>query len=277
MAEPASSQHRTRLVGIVSTKGGVGKTTLTLNLGWALAARGWRVLVVDTDPQGGIALSVAGDLDRQPGLFDLWFDDVDPSTVRVPTRCRDFSLLPLGSRRDGRETRWMAEADDPQRMRRLLSTAGSGFDLVLVDTAPGLYGATRGVLRAVDGLLAPLMAEPLAARSLRGLLEAVGDLRQQAERPELLGIVLTLLQSRQADSLEVARESWRLFPGRHVLDTSIPRDEVFLQASAAGVPVALLRRRPPAVAAIFDALAAELEPRFGLERETHGQAISLLG
>jgi chromosome partitioning protein len=92
---------------------------------------------------------------------------------------------------------------------------------------------------------------------------------------ELAGLVLTMLQSRLGSSLAVAEESWRLFPPELVFDSTVPRDPTFVDASAAGVPVALLHRRPPAVAAVFDRIAAELETRIGLEGEDD-QAIPLL-
>ena len=271
-----STSTTPKLVGIVSTKGGVGKTTLALNLGWALAARGWRVLVADTDPLGGLAASVLGAAGKT-GLGEVLLQGADPQAQVVTTRSRDFDLLPLGPLATRSVDEWMARASDPTRLRAALTTAGQGHDVVLVDTPPGLYGATRGVLRAVDGVLVPLMAEPLAARALQPLLATLADLREREGGGELLGIVLTLLQSRQASSLDVARESWRLFPGGRVFDTSIPRDEIFLEASAAGVPVALLRQRPPAMASLFDALAAELEPRLQLETASHERAIPLLG
>jgi chromosome partitioning protein len=95
---------------------------------------------------------------------------------------------------------------------------------------------------------------------------------------QLAGVVLTMLQSGNEDSIKVAQEAWRLFPADLVLETAVPRDNVFLKASAEGVPLGLLRRKPPAVAAVFDLLASEIEPRLALEPEPGSEeSVSLLG
>ena len=135
---------------------------------------------------------------------------------------------------------------------------------------------TLGLLLHADFVVLPLQAEPLAARAVRHLLSALATLRQEGAQVQLAGLVLTMLQSRQESSLAVAEESWRLFPDRLVFDAAVPRDPAILEASAAGVPVGLLHRRPPAVAAVFDQIAAELETRIGLDTNDE-QAIPLLG
>jgi chromosome partitioning protein len=84
---------------------------------------------------------------------------------------------------------------------------------------------------------------------------------------KLAGVVLTMLELRNPDSLAVATQVWSEFPTKAVFQTTIPRDRTFLQASSAGVPLGLLSRRPPPAAAVFDQLAQELEPHLELEAE----------
>ncbi|MCP4657418.1 MAG: ParA family protein, partial [bacterium] len=110
----------------------------------------------------------------------------------------------------------------------------------------------------------PLQAEPLGLRSVTQLFEVVSGLLDQGHELKIVGIVLTMLQTRDPESLTVAEEVWTQLPEDLVLETAIPRDPVILKANRAGVPLGLLSRRPPPLAAFFAQLAAELEPRLGL-------------
>ena len=265
------------ILAVASQKGGVGKTTVSLNLAYALAQRGWKTLLLDTDPQGSVGLSLQGDLRQRPGLAEVLQGQIALGDAAVITRLPLLSLLGVGDVSPLRAARWMAEAEDGQILARVFEPARQDYEVTVVDTPPGMFGVALGVLLQADYATIPLMAEPLAARSVDQILEVLAAMREQGVGPEGLGLLLTMLQSRQRTSLGVAQESWRLFPGHHVLEAAIPRDNVFLEASAEGVPVALLRRRPPAVAAVFDRLAAEIEDRTHLLPDgDHGRAIPLL-
>jgi chromosome partitioning protein len=131
----------------------------------------------------------------------------------------------------------------------------------------GMSGPTGAVLRCSDFVLVPLQAEPLALRSMHQVLDAVGHLRAEGAPLVIAGFLLTMLQSRQEFSLAVAQETWSSLPAHLVLEAFVPRDPAFLESSGHGVPVGLLRKRPPAVAMVFDQIAGELEPRLGLTLE----------
>ncbi len=266
-----------KVLAVASQKGGVGKTTLALNLGYALGQRGWKTLLIDADPQGSVGLSIRGELRKRAGLAEVVAGATPLADAVVTTRLPQFTLLPVGGVPALKAAQWTAQLEDGRRLGEVFAAARELYDVVLVDTPPGMFGVALGVLREADFVTLPLQAEPLAARSVDQLLEVLGALRHQGRGAKLAGFVLTMLQSRHQDSLGVAQESWRLFPRQHVLDAAVPRDSVFLEASAEGVPVALLRRRPPAVAAVFDQLAAEIEDKIGLELEDEAErSISLL-
>ena len=252
-----------KIVTVASQKGGVGKTTVALNVGLALARRMWRTLVIDTDPQGGLGLSLGASVDERPGLVEVLGGAVDPDEAVVSTRVPGLELLPLGQLRAIDEGRWMASLEDGRHLEKLFADLRARADVVLVDTPSGLGGVTAGALRASDFAL--IQAAPLAGRPVRRILELLVELRKEGAEIQLAGFVLNMLQSRRQASLDVAQESWRMFPDNVVMETSVPRDTCFLDASAATVPVAMLRRLPPPIAAIFDRLAAELEPKIGLE------------
>ncbi|MCC7073707.1 MAG: ParA family protein [Deltaproteobacteria bacterium] len=254
-----------RVVTVASQKGGVGKTTLALNLAHAMARRGWRILVIDTDPQGAVGLSLSSKLAAAPGLAEVVTERRALEEVLVTTRLPGLSLLPVGQVPPQDTHGFGSYLADGRALRRIVDELAGRFDVVFFDTPSGFQGITLGAMRASTHVLSPVQAEPIAARSLTQLLEVVGALRDEGLHLELAGLVLVMLQMRQSASLGVADELWGQL-GDLVLQTTIPRDVAFLDASAAGVPVGLLGRRPPLVASTFDQLATEVEGRLSLNR-----------
>lgn len=254
-----------RVVTVASQKGGVGKTTLTLNLGFALAKRGWRTLIVDSDPQGAIGLSLSKSIAAAAGLAEYVAGRRGLGETITTTRLKELSLLPVGQVAPQDTPGFGAFLADGRTIRRLVDECAPRFDVMLIDTPSGFQGITLGAIRASEHVISPVQAEPIALRSLSQLLEVISALRDEGVKVELLGLVLVMLQMRQSSSLSVADELWDQL-GELVLHTVIPRDAAFLDASAAGVPVGLLGRRPPLVAATFDQLASEVEARLKLTR-----------
>lgn len=256
-------------LAVASEKGGVGKTTVILNLGLALARRGWRTLIVDTDPQGAISLSLDRDASASSGLAELADGTASFESVRVETKIPELSFIPVGS-----------TPSDTERLGKAIDSvqelAGDRHDLILFDTASGLGGSTAAVLRRSSHVLVPIQAEPLSLRTLKGTLERLAGLREECDL-NLLGVVLTMVQSSDPVSLASVQEVWSVLPARVVFDGFVPRDPAFLRASAHGVPVQLLsRRRPPAVASVFESLAGEVEARLGLDPNREDDVVPLL-
>lgn len=253
-----------KVVGVVSQKGGVGKTTLALNLAYALAKRGHKTLLVDTDPQGAVGLSLQRPA-TDVGLAGYVADRSPLDQVVIKTRIPELDILPVGNIAFQDSHPFACRMADGAELKRLVADASPRYELMLVDTPAGFGGVTMGALRVADLAVAPLQAEPVALRSAAQLLEVVGAVRQEGSKVKLAGVVLTMLELRNPDSLAVATQVWAEFPTKAVFQTSVPRDRTFLQASTAGVPLGLLSRRAPPVAAVFDQLAQELEPHLELE------------
>lgn len=270
----------TRMLGltIASPKGGVGKTTVALNAAFALSRRGWRTLVVDTDPAGAIGLSLTRRVAEAPGLYEYVSRTRALSEVIVQTKVPELAVLPIG--RVPPEEGWSFQAllADGAVLSRFLTEVGHHYHLVVFDTPSGFGGATLGAMRVSRHVICPVQAEPISARSVLKILDVIGSLREVGAQVELLGFLITMLQAREEGSMQVAEDLWRNLPRELILDTTIARDSAFLEASAAGVPLGLLRRRPPASALIFDQLAAEIEARARLVDQAEGghEPISLV-
>jgi chromosome partitioning protein len=259
-----------RRVAIASQKGGVGKTTVALNLAVAFAERGRRTLLADLDPQGAVGLSLAKGDTELAGLAELLAGVASPREVVLPTRLAGLSLLPRG-RLDATDVdSFEAEVAREGALAGALSACENGYDVVVVDTPSGLGRVTTAALASADFALLAFQTESLALRSVGQALKVVEHVQAgRNPRLRLLGILPTLVDRDRPGSQSVLGEIWSGFPD--VLETVVPRTEAFARASALGVPVGFLgggaggpeSRR-------FDLLADELEGRMnrldGMER-----------
>jgi chromosome partitioning protein len=238
-------------IATASQKGGVGKTTLCINLAYSLARRGWNVLLVDTDPQGGVGLSLARSTRSKLGFYDFLTGEES-----------------LNKQYDACARRGWQSQEVPQRLADLLRAAElRGVDCLIMDTAAGLNGMSEAVVKACDYVVLPQQAEPLAIRSIPHMLETLSRFRSEGAPVKLAGILLTMVMPDNAISQKVATEVRGMLPPDLMFEQNVPRMTSFLEASAMGVPVALLRRNPPPEALIFDQIAAEIEQRTGLGQE----------
>ncbi len=272
-----SADRQGTILAVASQKGGVGKTTVALNLAYSLARRGWKTLLVDTDPQGAVGLSLQGAGHARQGLVDCLEHGLPAAEAALPTRLAELDVLTFAGGGQPPVGPALGEMIQPRNLETFFASAERAYQVTVADTAAGAYGTAPAVLRHCHSVLVPLQAEPLALRSMTQLLELVGELRAGGAPVAVAGFLLTMLSSQDPVSLSVAQEVWKALPAEAILEAVVPRDEAMLRASAHGVPVALLSRQPPAVAAIFDHVAAEIEDRLGWRQtESRDEPIPLL-
>lgn len=249
----------TKIYTLVNQKGGVGKTTSTINLAAYLAKLGQRVLVVDLDPQANATSCLGVDkLLVEGSTYDalLGEEDIFPS-ILLNERLQ-LSLLPSSPSLAGAEVELVDELARESRLRKAIMKVANRYDYVLIDCPPSLGLLTvNGLMAAVDGVIVPVQCEYLA-------LEGLGQLTQTIERvrsalfPDLKvrGVILTMFDTRTNLSADVVREVNRHFPNQ-VFKSIIPRNIRLAEAPSYGLPISEYAPHSPGAEA-YEALAKEL-------------------
>jgi cellulose biosynthesis protein BcsQ len=255
--------RRRIVLGVVSPKGGCGKTTIALNLALSLARQDRSVILVDADLNGDVLSAISARQRASHGAVDVLADKVAPGAALLKTVLPHFRIMPaLGEELP--ETSFLL-GEHSRAWQKLLRQLSEEAEIVIVDGPAGMFGTTRQFLGGCTHVLAVLQAELIASRSF-GMFTRALELIPKADRPEVVGVVLNMLQSRQGGSVGVLQQACAQLPKGWLLDTAIPRSDAFLQASEEGLPLRLLDdKNPPAVSWLFDTLASELTDRLGLE------------
>ena len=250
----------TRRLAVANQKGGVGKTTTSVNLAASLTLHGASTLLVDLDPQGNATMGCGVDKrDLALSTYDWLVGDAPLGDISV-TGASGMALAPSNSDLTAAELELLGSTDRNARLRTRLDLQARHFDYVVMDCPPSLSVLTLNALMAADGVLIPLQCEYYALEGLTALLDTIAGVRTRGNPGlSIEGIVRTMYDPRTSLTRDVSRQLMKHF-GDRVFRTVIPRNVRLAEAPSHGLP-AILYDRHCVGAVSYMALARELMGR----------------
>ncbi|MGI3169774.1 ParA family protein [Pseudooceanicola sp. C21-150M6] len=233
--------HEPKIVAVANQKGGVGKTTTTINLAAALSELGWKILIIDLDPQGNASTGLGIDIEaRENTTYELILDDAMLQDVILPTEFENISIVPSTVDLSSADIELIANEKRSFLLHDALRQPAMeqyAFDFVLIDCPPSLNLLTVNAMVAAHSVLVPLQTEFFALEGLSQLMLTIREVRQSANsKLRIEGVVLTMFDARNNLSQQVEADA-RENLGDIVFRTRIPRNVRVSEAPSYAMPV----------------------------------------
>lgn len=239
---PTDRHGPARIIALANQKGGVGKTTSTINLGAALAEYGRRVLLVDFDPQGALSVGLGvNPHNLDVSIYNLLMqDDIGVEEVMIKTDVAGLHLLPANIDLSAAEIQLVTEVAREMALARLLRPVRKDYDFILIDCQPSLGLLAINALTVAHGVLVPLECEFFSLRGVALLLDTIDKVRERLNFDlELEGILATMYDSRTTHCRQVLQRVVEAF-GDKVYQTVITKTVKFPESTVAGSPITTL-------------------------------------
>ena len=246
-----------KIISVANQKGGVGKTTTTVNLSTILAKKGKKVLLIDTDPQGNATSGLGVSKDVELSVYDILIGDTEFDETLQETAIKNLKVCPSNISLAGAEVQLVSMMSREQRLKTKLDKIKDQYDYILIDCPPSLGLVTLNAFTAADSVLIPVQCEYFALEGLGQLLNTVNLVKKHLNKNlEIEGALLTMYDARTNLSNQVVKEVKKYFEDK-VYKTVIPRNVRLSEAPSYGMPITVYDPRSKGAKA-YEKFAKEL-------------------
>lgn len=245
-----------KIISVANQKGGVGKTTTTVNLSTILAKKGKKVLLIDTDPQGNATSGLGVTKELENSVYDILVGEIGFDETIQETAIKNLKICPSNISLAGAEVELVSMMSREQRLKTKLDVIKDQYDYILIDCPPSLGLITLNAFTASDSVLIPVQCEYFALEGLGQLLNTVNLVKKHLNKNlEIEGALLTMYDARTNLSNQVVKEVKKYFENK-VYKTVIPRNVRLSEAPSYGMPISIYDARSKGAKA-YDKLTKE--------------------
>lgn len=228
-----------KVIAIANQKGGVGKTTTSINLSACVAEKGKKVLLIDIDPQGNATSGLSINNHEERSVYDVLVDDIKIEDAIKPTMVKNLHICASNIDLAGAEIELVSLVSRENRLKNAIDRMETNYDYVFIDCPPSLGLITLNAFTAADSVIVPIQCEYYALEGLGQLVNSIKLVKKHLNPDlEIEGVLLTMYDSRTRLSSQVAEEVSKYF-GERVFDTVIPRNIRLSEAPSHGLPISM--------------------------------------